>query len=84
MTYAVKFHGPRHKILSDYNANIPFSFVYFCMHDETPYFSNIPFLKKTNVSIHNEYKTVISQIQIIGVKYIRNNIKTVVKQFSEL
>jgi len=24
MTYAVEFHGPRHKILSDYNANIPF------------------------------------------------------------
>ena len=44
MTYAVEFHGPRDKILCDYNANIPFSFVYFCMHDETPYFSNIPFL----------------------------------------
>ena len=32
MTYAVEFHGPRHKILCYYNANIPFSFVYFaCM-----------------------------------------------------
>ena len=40
--------------------------------------------EKNNVSIHNEYKTVISQIQIIDVKYIRNNIKTVVKQFSDL
>ena len=86
MTYAVKFHGPRHKILSDYNANIPFSFVYFCMHDETPILATYPFYvgEKNNVSIHNEYKTVLSQIQIIDVKYIRNNIKTVVKQFSDL
>ena len=83
MTYAVEFHGPRHKILCDYNANIPFSFACMMKH---LILATYPFYigEKNNVSIHNENKTVISQIQIIGVKYIRNNIKTVVKQFSDL
>ena len=40
--------------------------------------------EKNNVSFHNEYKTIIRQIRIIGVKYIGNNIKTVIKQFSDL
>ena len=40
--------------------------------------------EKNNVSFHNEHMTIIRQIQIIDVKYIRNNIKTVIKQFSDL
>ena len=93
MTYAVEFHGPRHKILCYYNANIPFSFVYFaCMMKQLilatlPFYADItwPLIgEKNNVSFHNEYKTIIRQIQIIGVKYIRNNIWTVIKQFSDL
>ena len=40
--------------------------------------------ENNNVSIHNEYKTIIRQIQIIGIKYIRNDIGAAIKQFSDM
>ena len=61
------------------------SYIFACMMKHL-ILATYPFYigEKNNVSIHNEYKTIIRQIQIIGIKYIRNDIGTVIKQFSDI